>query len=66
MCNQAVENYADALEYVPNCHKTNKICNRSVDIYLSAIKFLPEGFETQEKCYKAVNACAFVFDSIPD
>lgn len=66
MCNQAVENYADALEYVPNCYKTNKICNKSVDIYLSAIKFLPEGFETQEKCYKAVNACAFVFDSIPD
>ena len=66
MCNQAVENYADALEYVPNCYKTDKICNKSVDIYLSAIKFLPEGFETQEKCYKAVNACAFVFDSIPD
>lgn len=66
MCNQTVENYADALEYVPNCHETNKICNKSVDIYLSAIKFLPEGFETQEKCYKAVNACAFVFDSIPD
>ena len=64
MCNQAVKNYADTS--VPNCHKTNKICNKSVDIYLSAIKFLPEGFETQEKCYKAVNACAFVFDSIPD
>ena len=31
MCNQAVDNYVDALEYVPECFKTQEMCDKVVD-----------------------------------
>ena len=42
MCNKAVENYPQALEYVPECYKTPKTCDKTVDTYPSTIKFIPK------------------------
>ena len=66
MCNKAVENYPHALEYVPECYKTQKMCNKAVNTNPSTIKFVPVCFMTLKICDKAVNRCFFVFDSIPD
>ena len=49
MCNEAVDNYPYALEFVPECFKTQNMCNKAVNTYLSSIKFVPE-------CYNAINA----------
>ena len=41
MCNKAVGNYADALEFVSVCYKTQKMFNKAVDASSSsAILFL--------------------------
>ena len=48
MCNRAVNNYADALEYVYECFKTQKTCEKAVDILPSVIRFVTEYFKTQE------------------
>ena len=61
MCNQTVNNYADALEYV---FKTQDICDKAVDNYPSAIQCVPECFKTQEMFDKAVDTCPVVFDSV--
>ena len=66
MCNQAVDNYAHTLEFVPEHYKTQEICDKVVNTYPSTIKFVPECYKTQELCDKAVNRCFFVFDSVPD
>ena len=49
MCNKAVDNYPHALEFVPECYKTQKMCDKAVNTYPSTIKFVPECFMTQ-KC----------------
>ena len=66
MCNQAVDNCARTLEFVPERYKTQEICDKVVNTYPSTIKFVPECYKTQELCDKAVNRCFFVFDSVPD
>ena len=66
MCDKAVENYSHALEFAPECYKTQKICDKAVYTHPSTIKFVPECYETHEMCDKAINRCFFVFDSIPD
>ena len=38
LCNKGVENYPLALEYVPECYKTQEMCDKSVDTYPSTIK----------------------------
>ena len=57
MCSKAVDNYPQALEFVPQYYKTQKTCDKAVDTYPSTIKFVPEYFMTQEMCDKAVNRC---------
>ena len=42
MCNKAVDNYHYALEFNPDCFKTQKMYNKVVDIYPSATQFVPE------------------------
>ena len=41
MCYQAVDNYVDALEYVPECFKTWEMCGKAVIIHPSVIQFVP-------------------------
>ena len=38
-CNQAgyQDDYADTLEYVPECFKTQEMCDKPVDTYLPTI-----------------------------
>ena len=31
LCNQTVDNYANALEYVPDSYKAQKMCYKAVD-----------------------------------
>ena len=38
MCNKAVDNYPDALAFVPQYYKTEKICDKAVDTYPSTVK----------------------------
>ena len=56
MCNKAVDDYPNALEFVPECYKTYKMCDKTSNTHTSAIKFVPEYFMTQEICDKAVNS----------
>ena len=50
LCGEAVENYAHALEFVPNCYKTQKICNKAANTSPSAIQFAPACFNTLYMC----------------
>ena len=47
MCCKAVDNYPQALEFVPQFYKTQKTCDKAVDTYPSTTKFVPEYFVTQ-------------------
>ena len=38
ICNKADDNYSHALEFVPECYKTQKMCGKAVNIYPSMIK----------------------------
>ena len=61
MCNKAVDDYAHALEFVPDQYKPQKICIRAVDNYLFTIKYVPDRYKTQEMCIRAVNVCLILF-----
>ena len=41
MCDETVDHYAHALEFVPDCYKTQKMCNKTVEKNLFYIKILP-------------------------
>ena len=65
MCNKTVDNYSDALGFVPKCFMSHNMCDKTVNTYPSAIKLVPECFMTQEMCDKPFNRCFFfVFRSI--
>ena len=66
MCNEAVENYLHALEFVPECYKTQNMCDKAVNTYPATIEFVPECYNIQKVCAKAFNKRLFVFDSILD
>ena len=66
MFNKAVYNYPHALEFVPECCKTQKMRDKVVDTYLSTIEFVPECFLTPKMCDKAANRSFFVFSYISD
>ena len=55
MCDKAVDNYLHALEFFPECYKTQKAYDKVVDTYPFTIKFVPKCLMTQEMCDKAVN-----------
>ena len=54
MCDKAIDDYACALEIVPDWYKTQEMCDKAVDDYPSTIQFVPECFKTQKICDKAV------------
>ena len=55
MYNKEVDNYPHALEFVPECYKTQKTSEKYVSTYPSTIKFVPECIMTQEKIDNAIN-----------
>ena len=42
MCNKAVDNYAHALEFVPDCYETQKMGDKAVDTSLSLKEYVPD------------------------
>ena len=62
--NKPVNNYTHALEFVPNCYKTQKPCNKAVDTYPLTIQFALECYKNKKICDKAANTCLFVFDLV--
>ena len=42
MCNKAVDNYPQALEFVPECYKSQKMCDKAVNKHPTTIKYVPE------------------------
>ena len=55
MCNKAVRNYHYALEFVPECYKTQEMCDKVVNPHSSTMHFVNECYKSQETCDKAFN-----------
>ena len=51
MCDKAVDNYCNALEFVPEFYKTHKICDRAIDKCQFMFDSFLDIFNTQEMCY---------------
>ena len=66
MCDNAADNYSDALGALPNCYNTQNMCDKAVSTYPSAIQFVANLHKTHEVCDKAIDTCPFVFGSVPD
>ena len=60
MCNKAVDDYPNALEFVPECNETKKLCDKAVDTYHSKIKFISKCFTTQEMCDRVASEHPFL------
>ena len=54
MCNQAVDNFADALEYVPACFKTPEMCDKAFSKDPFMLKYHLDRYKTHEMWDKAV------------
>ena len=46
MCNIVADDNPNALEFVPECCKTQKMCDKAV--VTSSTKFVPQCYKTQE------------------
>ena len=44
MCDKTVDNYSHALEFIPECYKTQKMCDKAVDAYPSTITYITDWF----------------------
>ena len=54
MCNKAVEDEPETLEFVPDNLKTKTMCERAIEKGPYNLKFIPDHFKTQEICGKMV------------
>ena len=61
---KVVDNYVHALEFNPNCCKTEKMCNKAVNTNPFTIRFVLDQNKTQEMSNKSVNPCFSVFHSV--
>ena len=50
MCNNVIDDYPHAFEFLPDYFQTQKMCNKAVDTYHAAMQFVPECYKTQESC----------------
>ena len=46
MCDKAVDDNADALEFVSDRCKTQEICDKAVDDYANTLEFVPDRYKT--------------------
>ena len=58
MCDKAVDNYPNALKFVPDCYMTQKMCYRAVNTYHSTIKLFLIS-KSQEMCDKVISVDSF-------
>ena len=66
--NIAVDNnyITDALEFVPECCKLQRIYDKTCNSYSSSIQFVPECYKSHEMCDNAFNKFFLVFIYIPE
>ena len=60
MYNKAVDNYPDALEFVPEC------CKIFIQYSFFCNTISPECYKTEGMCYMAFNECFLAFIYIPN
>ena len=51
ICDKAVDNYCNALKFVPEFYKTHKMCDRAIDKCQFMFDSFLDIFNTQEMCY---------------
>ena len=59
---QAVNNYVDALKYVPEGLKSEEMWDKSVDTCLFAFHFIPDWFKTQKMWGKVFSEDSFILN----
>ena len=42
MCNEAVDTYPSAIQFVPECYKTHEMCDKAVDTSPSVFDSVPD------------------------
>ena len=66
MCERAIEDESETLEYVPNHFKTQMMCERAVENEPDTLKFVPDHFKTQRMCERAVENEPYNLKFVPD
>ena len=66
MHEKAVEDEPEALEYVPNYFKIQKMCERAIEEGLYNLKFVPDCLKMQDMCYKAVKDDSSSLQYVPN
>ena len=66
MCERAVENESENLEFVPDHLKTQDMCERAVEKCPCNLRHAPDYLRTQEMCNEAVQKRLCLFESLPD
>ena len=66
ICDEAVDNYSHALQFVSNCYMIQNMCDKAVNTYHSKVQFITDCYKNQEICGKAFKKCFFAFTYIPD
>ena len=66
MCERAVEDEPEALEYVPDNLKTHMMCEKAIENEPYNLKVVPDHFKTQRICDKAVRDDSYSLQYVPD
>ena len=66
MCEKAIEDGPQTLEYVPDHLKTEKICMEAVHTKPYTLRYVPDYFKTQEMCDEAVRMELYSLEFVPD
>ena len=66
MCEKAVEDEPESLEFVPDYLKTKKMCNKAVRTESLSLAYIPDHFKTQEICDKTVKDYSSSLQFVPD
>ena len=66
MCERAIEDELETLEYVPNHFKTQTMCESAFKNEPYSLKFVPDHFKRQEICDKAVRDDPYSLQHVPD
>ena len=57
---EAVDSYPSAIQFVPECYKTQEMCIKTVDTCLFKFDSVPDQYKTQEMRDKAVSENSFM------
>ena len=52
MCDKAVDTHSYAIEFVPECYKTQNVYDKALNEYFIAFCYTLERYKAQEMCYK--------------